>query len=54
MQTIGMVHTDRLHILPLTVPALELYLQGNDLFEQAEELALINRVMNPEVKRYVE
>ncbi|MGN6416049.1 MAG: GNAT family N-acetyltransferase [Pseudobacter sp.] len=49
-----MVHTDRLYILPLTVPALELYLQGNDLFERMEELALINRVMNPEVKRYVE
>lgn len=49
-----MVHTDRLYLLPLTVPALELYLQGNNLFEQMESLACINRVVNPDVKRYVE
>lgn len=49
-----MVHTDRLHILPLTVPALERYLRGNDLFEQDEGLVQIHRVVKPSVKRYVE
>lgn len=49
-----MIHTERLHILPLTVSALELYLQGNDLFELQQALTLTNRTVNPEVKRYVE
>lgn len=49
-----MIQTERLHILPLTVSALECYLQGNDLFELQHQLTLINRIVNPEVKRYVE
>lgn len=48
-----MLETTRLHILPLTVPALELYLQGDNLFELEQGLTLTNRLVNIEVKRYV-
>ncbi|MBO9631768.1 MAG: GNAT family N-acetyltransferase [Chitinophagaceae bacterium] len=48
-----MLQTDRLYILPLTVASLELYLQGNDLFEMEHGLTLTNRNVAPEVKRYV-
>lgn len=48
-----MLQTDRLYILPLTVASLELYLQGNDLFELEYGLTLTNRNVTPEVKRYV-
>jgi RimJ/RimL family protein N-acetyltransferase len=48
-----MLQTARLHILPLTVTALELYLQGNNLFEMEQGLTITNRMVAPEVKRYV-
>lgn len=48
-----MLETTRLHILPLTVPALELYLQGNNLFEFEHGLTITNRAVNTEVKRFV-
>ncbi|WP_127127577.1 GNAT family N-acetyltransferase [Pseudoflavitalea rhizosphaerae] len=48
-----MLETSRLHILPLDVPALELYLQGNNLFELEQGLTLTNRNVHTDVKRYV-
>jgi ribosomal-protein-alanine N-acetyltransferase len=48
-----MLQTERLHILPLTVSSLELYLQGNNLFELEHGLTITNRGVAPEVKRYV-
>lgn len=48
-----MLQTARLHILPLSVSALELYLQGNNLFELEHGLSITNRMVAPEVRRYV-
>lgn len=48
-----MIHTARLYILPLSVAALELYLQGNDLFEKKYGLAINDRFVAPEVRRFV-
>ncbi|NML21830.1 GNAT family N-acetyltransferase [Pseudoflavitalea sp. G-6-1-2] len=51
--TYTMIHTERLHIMPLSVAALELYLQGNNLFELKYGLAINDRLVAPEVRRFV-
>lgn len=48
-----MVETSRLHIFPLTAQDLDLYLRGNDLFEQAHQLALTGRSVSKEVHKMV-
>lgn len=45
-----MVETVRLLIIPLTYTELQLYLQGNDLYEQAAGLTCIGRTVVPAVQ----
>ncbi|WEK34131.1 MAG: GNAT family N-acetyltransferase [Candidatus Pseudobacter hemicellulosilyticus] len=49
-----MIETTRLLIIPLTVPSLELYLLGEDRFEEAHQLARNNRTVSREVFRMVQ
>lgn len=49
-----MVETSRLLIRPLTATQLRLYLQANDLFEQAQGLACTGRMVAPAVQNMVE
>ena len=43
------IETQRLHLFPLTIPQLELYLKGNDGLEQALGLTCFGRTMVPQV-----
>ncbi|HEX6431831.1 MAG TPA: GNAT family N-acetyltransferase [Niastella sp.] len=43
------IETQRLHLFPLTIPQLELYLKGNDGLEEALGLTRFGRTMVPQV-----
>jgi ribosomal-protein-alanine N-acetyltransferase len=43
------IETQRLHIFPLTIPQLELYLKTNDELEKALDLTCFGRTMAPQV-----
>lgn len=49
----NVIETERLHIFPLTLPQLELYLKGKDLLEQALGLTAFGRTVAPQVKDLV-
>jgi [ribosomal protein S5]-alanine N-acetyltransferase len=49
----NVIETERLHIFPLTIPQLELYLQANHKLEKLLDLAYTGRTVSPYVKASV-
>jgi [ribosomal protein S5]-alanine N-acetyltransferase len=49
----NVIETERLHLFPLTIPQLELYLKGKDALEEALALTPIGRTVAPQVKDLV-